>query len=237
MEQSKVVSGTFKANYGMVAGRNDLVYSFNCCYIHYNQGIEIECKDQNNISVWKKTYITALYDHFNVQFMSATLVNDVANTIEIYGICTDGSVVRVLTLNSLTGAAILTNNSTIEYTTLPVNTNTQPVPNERILKQAFVSTENSAYKFDITVETSKVTYTIRVLNDGDLDRIIFEVLNDNDRIIREVKVPSCDRVVVDRVSSVGIILVGYLKDQKQYRYYCDVYGSINFQTPDMFESN
>lgn len=260
MNQAKV-SGIFKQDYSMVAGFNGLVYQIGCCCMKYKQGIEVECTKGNGYdvkgnvtTVWKKTFTVDQCEYYSVQFRDIVMDGQIVDLIEIYGISTDDSVVKILALNSLTGAIIQTSMNTSELWLSPVN-DQETTPNDSSDRAAMfrsyysqnIAKDNSTKetnkpadldKYHITVETSKVTYMVRVLAEEDSDRIIFEILSGGTAVItRELISPSCDKIVMIMADSKAIILDGFVKDVKQYRYFCNIAGYITYTIPDLFSGS
>lgn len=224
MNQAKV-SGIFKQDYSMVAGFNGLVYQFGCCCMKYKQGIEVECTKGNGYdvkgdvtTVWKKTFTVDQYEYYSVQFRDIVMDGKIVDLIEIYGISTDDSVVKILALNGLTGAIIQTSLNTSELWLSPVkdketvhdsepakpiaetvNINTNDSSDRAAMFRSYysqnIAKDNSTKetnkptdldKYRITVETSEVTYMVRLLAEADSDRIIFEILAGGILVIRHV---------------------------------------------------
>lgn len=53
-------------------------------------------------------------------------------------------------------------------------------------------------------------------------------------ITRELNTPSCDKIDMVMADSTAIILEGFVKGVKQYRYVCNIAGYITYTIPDLF---
>ena len=250
MNQAKI-SGIFKQDYAMVAGFNGLVYQIGCCYVSYKQGIEIECTKENKYSikgekptvtsVWKKAFSTDHYKYYNVEFKTIVIDGYMVDVMEIYGIATDDSVVKVLVLNVLSGTVIEASIGTLQLTLVDAKdkqTVHDSEPAKPIAETVNTNTNVGMYKYHITVETSKISYSVRVLAEEDSDRIIFEILSGGISVItRELNTPCCDKVVMVVADHEGIILDGFVKGDKKYRYFCNIAGSIKYFIPEVFSGS